>query len=256
MKTQLVPPAHYIEPDWPAPANVIAFTTVREGGVSEGQFSSFNLGDHVGDEPGTVAVNRAHLQRLLPAQTEIQWLTQVHGVDVCAATRGGSSITADASWTMQPSLACAVMTADCLPVLLTDRRGTVVASAHAGWRGLQAGVLEHTVAAMPVNPGELLAWLGPAIGPAAFEVGSEVREAFIAAVPGVATEGCFQPSPGRPGYYLADLYGLARARLKLSGVDAVFGGDFCTFSQAETFYSYRRDGQTGRMASLILINAA
>jgi YfiH family protein len=255
VKTLLVPPAHYIEPDWPAPANVIALTTAREGGVSEGRFGSLNLGDHVGDEPGRVATNRDRLQRLLPATAEIQWLSQVHGIDVCAASRGGSIPTADACWTSQSNLACAVMTADCLPVLLTDRMGTVVASAHAGWRGLQAGVLEQAVAAMPVNSGELLAWLGPAIGPAAFEVGVEVRQAFIEAVPGMGTEGCFQPSPGRPGYYLADLYSLARTRLKLSGVDAVFGGDYCTFSQAESFYSYRRDGQTGRMASLILIKA-
>ncbi|MEP1594211.1 MAG: peptidoglycan editing factor PgeF, partial [Halieaceae bacterium] len=151
-------------------------------------------------------------------------------------------------------LACAVLTADCLPVLLCDRAGSTVAAAHAGWRGLAAGVLESTVQAMAVNSGELMAWLGPAIGPTAFEVGPEVRETFLgsAGVPGLAD--CFAPSPSREVHFLADLYGLARLRLAAAGVESVYGGDFCTHTDSSRFYSYRRDGQTGRMVSLILIN--
>ena len=168
-----------LRPDWPAPAAVSALVTTREGGASLGAWQGLNLGDHVGDDPEAVAANRVLLQRSLPGGTSVQWLQQVHGIDVVHASRGCAVPEADACWTDEPGIACAVLTADCLPVLFCDRSATVVAAAHAGWRGLCAGVLEATVAALPVDPGELLAWLGPAIGPTAFEVGPEVRDVFI-----------------------------------------------------------------------------
>lgn len=261
-----------LRPDWPAPRGVNALVTTREGGASTGPWRGFNLGDHVGDDPQVVQANRAALQSALPAGTAVQWLRQVHGTAVVQASSSGAVPEADACWTDQPGVACAVLTADCLPVLFCDRSATVVAAAHAGWRGLCNGVLEATVAALPVEPGELLAWLGPAIGPTAFEVGPEVRDVFVeaafaaAAVAGVAhaattdagaaaspvaeVEAAFVPSP-RPGHYLLDLYALARLRLRLAGVGAVYGGGLCTWSDPRRFYSYRRDGTTGRMASLI-----
>lgn len=247
-----------LEADWPAPAGVRAFTTTRGGGVSAGDFSGFNLGDHVGDDAAAVAANRARLQGLLPPGSAIQWLQQCHGSDVVAAAATECAApSADACWTGRERLACAVLTADCLPVLFCDRGATVVAAAHAGWRGLLAGVLEHTVDVLPVAPGELLAWLGPAIGPAHFEVGEEVLLAFCsrAATSRDQIEACFRPS-GRRGHYLADLYGLARLRLRQAGVGGVFGGGYCTFADPARFYSYRRDGRTGRMASLIQLNKA
>ncbi|MEQ8802414.1 peptidoglycan editing factor PgeF [Haliea sp.] len=261
-----------IRPDWPAPGGVSALVTTREGGDSTGPWQGLNLGDHVGDDPLAVQANRAILQRALPAGTSVQWLRQVHGTGVVRASRSGAVPEADACWTSEPGIACAVLTADCLPVLFCDRAASVVAAAHAGWRGLCDGVLEATVAALPVDPGELLAWLGPAIGPAAFEVGPEVRDAYIAAaVAGVArpettdaaaadagvvasavveVETAFAPSP-RMGRFLLDLYALARIRLQKAGVGAVHGGGLCTLSDPRRFYSYRREGTTGRMASLI-----
>ncbi len=248
-----MPVLDLIMPDWPAPANVFALSTGREGGVSRGGFASLNLGDHVGDDEEAVARNRSRLMAALPAGTRVQWLAQAHGNRVVLAGEGEAPPVADASWSGRPGQACAVLTADCLPVLLCSRDGALVAAAHAGWRGLAAGILETTVAALPAPPGTLLAWLGPAIGPAAFEVGPEVRDALAAAGTGQDVEGCFRPSPGRPGHFLADLYGLARLQLAALGVGAVYGGDFCTLSEKQRFYSYRRDGPgCGRMASLIL----
>ena len=203
-----------------------------------------------------MAANRDLLASALPGGVEFSWLTQVHGTGVIEAGQGGPYPAADAQWSRSPGAVCAVLTADCLPVLLCSASGDVVAAAHAGWRGLLAGVLEATVGAMNTNPNEVLAWLGPAIGPAAFEVGPEVREAFLAsATPAevAATAACFVPNPGRPGHCFADLYALARIRLSALGVTRIFGGGLCTYSDCERFYSYRRDGQTGRMASLILL---
>tara|TARA_R110002110_G_scaffold245617_3_gene461959 strand:- start:201 stop:998 length:798 start_codon:yes stop_codon:yes gene_type:complete len=256
-----------IRPDWPAPDEVSALVTTREGGDSNGPWQGLNLGDHVGDDPLAVQANRATLQRALPAGTSVQWLRQVHGTTVVRASRSGAVPEADACWTDEPGIACAVLTADCLPVLFCDHAASVVAAAHAGWRGLCGGVLEATVAALPVDPGELLAWLGPAIGPTAFEVGPEVRDAYIAAAgagaaragvadargaasPVVEVEAAFAPSP-RLGRFLLDLYALARIRLHKAGVGAVHGGGLCTLSDPRCFFSYRRDGTTGRMASLI-----
>lgn len=232
-----------ILPDWPAPPNVRACTTTRDGGVSVGPYASLNLGDHVGDDPAHVTENRARLRRELALPAEPLWLTQVHGI----AVAGGEGGCADASVAFAPGTVCTVMTADCLPLLLCDRAGTRVAAVHAGWRGLLAGVIEAALARLAVPGGELLVWLGPAIGPESFEVGEEVRTAFMAE--DAAASAAFRPSPG--GRWLADIYALARLRLARSGVAAVYGGDLCTYSDAARFYSYRRDGVTGRMASLI-----
>ena len=241
-----------IQPDWPAPENVLALSTTRTGGASNGPYESLNLAEHVEDRPESVQTNRDLLSELLPAGATVQWLRQVHGTSVLTvAGSAGEPVTADACLTRESLTACAVLTADCLPVLLCDRSGSVVAAAHAGWRGLGAGVLESTVEAMGVASAELMAWLGPAIGPTAFEVGPEVRQLFVSADPGAAP--CFKPSPDREGHFLADLPGLARLRLANLGINALFGGNDCTYGDAERFFSYRRDGQTGRMASLILI---
>ncbi|WP_448679290.1 peptidoglycan editing factor PgeF [Pseudomonas nicosulfuronedens] len=235
----------WLTPDWPVPANVRARVTTRAGGVSIEPFDSFNLGDHVGDDPAAVAENRRRLTAELDCQPA--WLSQVHGIEVVEADPSVVA-TADASWSATRGIACTIMTADCLPALFCDRAGTRVGAAHAGWRGLAGGVLEATVDAMGIAPVELLVWLGPSIGPQAFEVGPEVREAFLAEH--AEAERAFVPSTNA-GKYMADIYALARIRLAAKGVTAVFGGDFCTFSDTERFYSYRRNPRTGRLASLI-----
>ncbi|AUN95155.1 peptidoglycan editing factor PgeF [Pseudazoarcus pumilus] len=240
--------ADWIVPDWPAPATVRALVTTRSGGVSTGPYAGLNLGDHVGDDPALVECNRRLLAAHLPA--EPIWLQQVHGTAVADADAAAPAVPADAALARRPSTVCAVLTADCLPVLLCNIHGRVVAAAHAGWRGLAAGVLENTVTAMGGEPRELMAWLGPAIGPQAFEVGDEVRETFLAA-DGAAAQ-AFEPGV-REGKWLADLYALARLRLRAAGVPAVHGGRWCTLSDAARFYSFRRDGVTGRFASLIWI---
>jgi polyphenol oxidase len=236
--------------DWPAPRRIHALQTRRSGGVSTGEFATLNLGDHVGDEPLAAAENRRRLCAALQLQTEPQWLDQVHGTQVAALPHASERPQADACWTTQAGVVCAVLTADCLPVLLCADDGSVVAAAHAGWRGLVAGVLEATLAALPLPPSRCLAWLGAAIGPAAFEVGPEVRAALIA-----ADAGCAQAfAPGRGDRWQADLYRLARRRLLAAGVAAVHGGGLCTASDAAAWFSHRRDGRSGRMASLIWID--
>lgn len=236
-----------IVPDWPAPARVKSFMTTRVGGASQAPWTSLNLGDHVGDDAGHVAANRAHLRGQLPA--EPVWLRQVHGVRVIELGHEPAP-EADAGFTRDSGQVCAVLTADCLPVLFCDRAGSIVAAAHAGWRGLAGGVLEATVAAMQVAPGDILAWMGAAIGPQAFEVGDDVREAFVSQHPGA--DDAFLPHPaGQAGKWLADIYRLARIRLQHAGVDVIHGGERCTFNEPGQFYSYRRDGVTGRMASLV-----
>lgn len=287
-------------PDWPAPARVRALSTTRIGGVSRGPYGladgsagGLNLGTHVGDDADAVAENRRRLQTWLPSAP--RWLEQVHGcavvtadgVEVLDGGQGSDGVNgvdrvaedygseagnrpapdvpprADASISTTPGQVCAVMTADCLPVLLCDRAGTVVGAAHAGWRGLCAGVIEATLARMDRqrpdtgSPPQWLAWLGPAIGPDAFEVGAEVRSAFLERAlthERDAVEQAFRP--GAPGKYLADLYALARIRLARAGCVDVYGGDACTVSDAQRFYSYRRDGVTGRMASLVWLEPA
>lgn len=246
---------HFERPDWPAPARVRAIQTTRLGGVSPGVFASLNLGDHVGDDPRCVAENRDGVLSVAPGLKAL-WLQQVHGVavlDVGAYFDQGREdpVQADAVLSRQVRQACVVMTADCLPVLFCDRAGTVVAAAHAGWRGLCDGVLENTLRHMQCAPSDVLAWLGPAIGPHAFEVGDEVRAAFVAHDPLAAQ--AFLPSV-TPGKWLADLFELARQRLTAAGVQSIYGGGQCTYSQPERYFSYRRDGQTGRMASLIWLD--
>ncbi len=235
-----------IIPDWPAPANVRAVVTTRPGGVSLAPYDSFNLALHVGDDPAAVVENRARLRDRLQ-QPEPLWLRQVHGIRVVAADQASAEPEADGSFSARAGAVCAVLTADCLPVLLCDRQGSRVAALHAGWRGLANGIIEAGVSALQARPSDLLAWLGPAIGPEQFEVGAEVRAAFMAVDPGA--EAAFRPHIS--GKFLADIYRLARLRLTALGVTAIHGGDFCTVSDARRFYSYRRDGVTGRMASLI-----
>ncbi|MEZ5449947.1 MAG: peptidoglycan editing factor PgeF [Thiolinea sp.] len=240
----------WLVPDWSAPTQVQAITTTRHGGGSRPPFASLNLGDHVGDDGLQVARNRQRVNEVLRLPTEPLWLEQVHGTEVAAMNVADCYPKADAAVALRPRQVCVVMTADCLPVLFCDRQGSKVAAAHAGWRGLCNGVLEQTVARLGGEAAELLAWLGPAIGPAAFEVGEEVRTAFMAHDPAAAE--AFVPGQAR-GKWLADIYQLARQRLQACGIPAaaITGGDYCTYSDAQRFFSYRRDGQTGRMGSLI-----
>jgi YfiH family protein len=237
----------WLIPDWPAPAGIKSCVTTRSGGVSLAPFDSFNLGDHVGDDPQAVAANRLRLTSELKIQAA--WLKQVHGV-VVAEADPRQVVEADASWTDKPGIACTIMTADCLPALFCDRAGTRVAAAHAGWRGLAAGVLEAAADSLQVAPDEVLVWLGPAIGQPSFEVGAEVREAFIGTHP--RTDAAFIPSKN-PGRFMADIYALARLRLAARGITAVYGGGFDTFTDPR-FYSYRQNARNGRFASLIWID--
>ena len=245
-------PEHFIIPDWPAPVTVRAVSTIRQGGISPPPYASFNLAEHVGDDPAHIAENRRRLAVMAGFPAEPAWLEQVHGTMVVDAAAVLTPVAADAAFTREPGRPCVVMTADCLPVLFCDRAGTVVAAAHAGWRGLAGGVLGATVARLATPPAELLAWLGPAIGPQAFEVGEEVRATFLALDAG-NTDG-FQPSSA--GRRLANLYELARRQLGKLGVAAVYGGEYCTFSEPERFFSYRRELCTGRMATLIWLEFA
>lgn len=234
-----------IHPDWPAPHNVHALVTTRQGGVSQGPWASLNLATHVGDEPAAVTENRRRLRACLPA--EPVWLAQVHGVRCVDAATATAGVEADASFTRARGVVCAVLTADCLPLLLCDEAGTVVAAVHAGWRGLADGVIEAAVATMQVPGERLLAWLGPAIGPDHFEVGDEVREAFLAhdahAAEAFVVAGA--------GQWRGDLYLLARQRLFALNIHRVTSAEFCTMCDGERFYSFRRDDVTGRMTSCI-----
>jgi YfiH family protein len=262
----------WLVPDWPAPPTVRALSTWRAGGSSRDPYASLNLGDHVGDAPMAVTKNRRLLKEAAGLPGEPSWLTQVHGTQVveldtaavATAERGRAdsgtpgavgtpgahtvgALVGDAAVTGRPGAVCAVLTADCLPVLLAAGSGDRVGAAHAGWRGLAAGVIESTVAAMRAPPAEMLAWLGPAIGPGHFEVGPEVRDEFLRMDAGA--EAAFRPSPG--GRYMADLFVLARRRLAQAGVVRVYGGGVCTHAQVDKYFSHRRDGRTGRQATLI-----
>lgn len=239
-----------IVPDWPAPANVRAACTTRSGGVSEGPYRSMNLSARVGDRDDHVAENRRRLVEHLALPREPGWLRQCHGTRVVDAPEaGGVGAEADACVSREPLHVCTVLTADCLPVLFCNESGTVVAASHAGWRGLAAGVLEATVSELGVPPRSLMAWLGPAIGPRAFEVGPEVRQAFLREQ--AESEAAFSRRGER---WLADLYSLARLRLSRVGLGSVHGGGFCTHDDDTRFFSYRRERQCGRMASLIWLS--
>jgi YfiH family protein len=236
----------WLTPNWPAPNAVRALSTFRSGGMSIAPYASLNLGDHVGDLTANVAENR----RLLAAAalpSNPQWLTQVHGTTVADLDAPIPVGAADACFTRSLSRVCAILTADCLPILFAADSGDLVAAAHAGWRGLAGGVIEATLAALPVGPSKLMAWLGPAIGAQHFEVGAEVRETLLKADPGA--EGTFVPNAH--GRYMGDLAALARRRLTAAGVPRVYGGDRCTFADRERYFSHRRDGVTGRQATLI-----
>ncbi len=237
----------YLPPDWPAPASVKAFVTTRHGGVSDGPWRSLNLGLRSGDETDKVEQNRALLMQDWSLD-QIQWLKQVHGADVVQADRECGEKEADACWSDVSGRACAVLTADCLPVLFCNRSGTRVAAAHAGWRGLAGGMLENTAAVFDDSPDALMAWLGPAISQPCFEVGPEVRAAFLAHDP--EAESAFVAGQG--DRWFADIYTLARQRLAALGIYDVYGGDYCTVRQEDLFFSYRRDGaKSGRMASVV-----
>lgn len=240
----------WLPADWPASSSIRAGTTLRGTGPSRAPYDHFNLALHVGDDPDTVLANRASLRRQLDLPAEPCWLEQVHGVVVVDAARRAGQAQADAAYSHQPGAVCVVMTADCLPVLFCDRAGSTVAAAHAGWRGLADGILEATIQQAGLAPGESLAWLGPAIGAAVYEVGEEVRQAFLCQA--MHDDSAFVPHG--PGKYLMDIYTLARQRLQALGLNEIYGGEHCTFKQAGEFYSYRRDGTTGRMASLIWID--
>lgn len=247
----------WIVPQWPAQPAVRAFVTTRNGGVSDGPRASLDVGSHPlhGDDPDSAAIveNRRRIEAWLPSAP--QWLDQVHGtrvvtIDGPSGTASSAGVQADGAVTRRRGSVLAIRSADCLPVLLCDRAGEVIGAAHAGWRGLAAGVLENAIAAMGAAPAHIVAWLGPAIGRTAFEVGGEVREAFIAADHDAIT--AFEP--GGPGKWLADLELLARQRLMRAGVTAVHGGGMCTMSDPSRYFSYRRDRRTGRMAALIWID--
>ena len=256
---QSVAVVDFLLPDWPAPANVRALSTSRGVaqqplfGGSDGVYTGLNLGTHVGDKPEVVAANRQLLQQYCGLKRDPAWLNQIHGTRVLDLDSWQGELSdADASVTTTKGLAAVVMTADCLPVLFCDKAGNKVAAAHAGWRGLCDGVLEATLKHFP-DPSVVLAWLGPAIGPRNFEVGSEVRAAFIAHSPQAAEAFV---SSSHAGKYLADIYLLARQRLQAAGVTAIYGGDYCTVADPQRFFSYRRDGQTGRQASLIWLSSS
>lgn len=237
-----------LTPDWAAPPGVGAAMSTRSGGVSSGPYRSANLGTAVGDDPAAVAENRRRFAVAIGARPV--WLQQVHGAQVLrvgAADADAPPLPADAAWTDEPGVACTVQVADCLPVLLATRDGSVIGAAHAGWRGLSAGVLEATLDAMRCDPRTILAWLGPAIGPASFEVGEEVRSAFLAGWP--EAQAAFRPNDRKR--WLCDLYLLARQRLAARGITDVHGGGWCTLRDAQRFFSFRRDGRTGRMAALL-----
>lgn len=242
-----MPPENWIVPDWPAPQNVKTLITTRAGGVSTGKYASLNLGEHVGDDPARVARNRALLRAYLPS--EPKWPKQVHGKRVVLADGALYTKEGDGAIARKPGTVCAVLVADCLPVLLCHDAGTVVGVAHAGWRGLAAGVIEETVKAMDIPGENLMAFLGPAIGPDSFEVGDEVRQVFLEH----DKKAAFAFLPRDNGKWLANLYLLARQRLAEKKLRRVYGGDWDTFSEPARFFSYRRDGATGRMAAIIWI---
>jgi polyphenol oxidase len=246
-------PAASLLPEWPAPERVRAAFTLRGGGVSRGSCAALNLAAHVADEPAAVAENRRRVRAALDLPGEPAWLTQVHGNRVIRLQAGPEpDYRADGAVTGAPGRVCAVLVADCLPVLFAARDGSAVGAAHAGWRGLAAGVLENAVAALGVPPDQLLAWIGPGIGQAHFEVGAEVREAFAGAAGTAGADAAAAAfRPNARGRWQCDLAGLARLRLAALGLTGIYGGGWCTFADPENFFSHRRDACSGRMAALI-----
>ena len=239
-----------IYPDWPAPDNIKAVNTARIGGISSPPYDGFNLADHVGDDVDRVASNRDYLIELAQLPSDPLWLEQTHSTLIIDSQNWHSGIEADAMISHNTNHVCVVMTADCLPILLCNQQGDTVAAVHAGWRGLAAGIIEKTIHSFSCNPYDIVAWLGPAIGPNQFEVGEDVYHAFTQHDPQAKL--AFQQSDSE--HYLADIYRLARQRLNNLGISAIYGGDYCTVTDHQQFFSYRRDGVTGRMTSLIWID--
>jgi polyphenol oxidase len=242
----------WLTPEWPVPAAVGALSTCRGGGTSEAPYASLNLGAHVGDAPAAVAENRRRLHLAAELPAEPTWLAQVHGTEVADLDVPNSSATADGAVTRRPGRIAAILTADCLPVLFAAESGDVVAAAHAGWRGLAAGIIEATVRALAVPPRALLVWLGPAIGPRHFEIGAEVRHELLKLDPGALPAFAVNAR----GRFMADLAALARRRLERLGIERVYGGGECTYTHSERYFSHRRDGRTGRQATLIWLRGA
>lgn len=248
----------FIRPSWPAPLHVKALTTLRTGGQSKGKYSSFNLALHVKDAPNAVALNRLHLKQHLNLKHEPIWLNQTHSAIVTQVEEQTQSphpygLQADGAFTQQKDVPCVILTGDCLPLLLCDTQGTVVGAIHAGWRGIMQGIIENAVDALKQRTqSDIMAWLGPAIGPKVYEVGEDVRGPFIHHDLQAAYAFTALPQSGK---WLADIYKLAKLRLRLAGVKDIFGGEFCTYTDPERFYSYRREGETGRMATLIWLSA-
>jgi len=241
----------YIVPDWPLPPHIQAYSTLRQCGFSESPYDSFNLAAHVDDNPEHVQKNRDHLKALLHLPTEPIWIQQTHSTIASVAVPENRGKEADATFTNQPNQVCIVLTADCLPILLCDHKGTKVSAIHAGWRGLFNGIIAETLKKMDCKKTEILAWLGPAIGPTAYEVGNEIRDIFMQS--DTLSHSAFTPS--KNGRWMCNLYAIARIQLQKQGIHSIYGGTHCTYSDAHNFFSYRRDGiKTGRMATLIWIN--
>lgn len=233
----------YIKPNWPAPSNIHAATTTREVGASIAPYDNFNLGEHVGDNPEHVTENRKTLVKALQLPSEPIWLKQIHSKNIIMANKFNGLPELDACIATQPGKVCVIMTADCLPILLCDKQGNEIAAVHAGWRGLVAGIISETISAIQTSPDQLLAWIGPAICQKHYEVGKEVYEQFS------KQNDCFQKEAH--GKWLMDMVAIATQQLKQLGIQDIYGGDLCTYCDPTRFYSYRRDGKTGRMATLI-----
>lgn len=247
MQTNNTMKPEYIIPDWPAPQNIKAYTTTRRGGYSESPYDRFNLGPHVGENPETLQKNIELLTSTLHLPETPTWLNQVHGIAVADLNDQSCGLTADACVTSTPNKVCAILTADCLPILVCNQAGSEVAAIHGGWRGLLAGVIDTTIKSMHSAPSQLMAWMGPAISQKCFEVNEEIRDQFLQSNPQYISAFSAQEK-----HIFADLYHIARINLMQLGVTAIYGGNFCTYTQHELFYSYRRDQRnTGRMASLI-----
>lgn len=240
---------NYLIPNWDAPKNICAYTTLRTGGVSQPPYDSFNLSTNVGDDLKAVTANRTKLKQDLQLPNEPYWLNQIHSDKVVAAKTQSDYSPADASYTTQANIVCAVLTADCLPILLCSKQGNLVAAIHAGWKGILNGIIEATIKTLPILPADLIVWFGPAIGPQAFEVGNDVREQFISA--DAKAQAAFAAITANK--WLGNIYLLGKQRLNNCGITSIYGGEFCTYSDPKNFFSFRRSAKTGRMASLLFL---
>lgn len=243
-----------IQADWNVPENVVAVVTTRSGGISQAPFAGFNLANHVGDDFSAVSQNRALIAKYLDPNLHFQWLQQQHGIAVVDATNCEHLPRADGLIARRVGVACCVLTADCLPIFFASKQGDEVAIVHAGWRGLVAGIIEKTIEKLNTKRGQLTVWLGPAIGPCHFEIGAKVKDAFLHGATSICAEDCFTPV-AREEKYMANLYSIAKHILIANGVMDICGGNHCTYCSDDLYYSYRRDGNTGRMASIIYLSS-